>query len=140
MDKERPGKKEMIFNGIPVSPGIAFGVAFVVNVEDLPVTDDAVRESRVAGEIERFETALRETEAELRKLHERIEDEMGEEHAKILDSHREMLADEMVVKETIRLIKKEKVNAAYAFSKVLDRVLTTFDNIKDQYLKERAED
>ena len=132
--------KEMIFHGIPASPGIAFGEAFVVNVEDIPVTADRVPPDQVELEVQKFETALQETEEELRKIHKQLEDEIGVEHAKILDSHRMILADEMARKDTIRHIKKHKVNAAYAFKTVLDKVLTTFDQIEDQYLKERGED
>lgn len=132
--------KEMIFQGNPASPGIAFGDAFVVNVEDLPVTADRVPPDQIELEVQRFETALQETEEELRKLHKQLEDEMGVEHAKILDSHRMILTDEVACKDTIRHIKKHKVNAAYAFTTVLDKVLTTFDQMEDQYLKERAED
>jgi phosphotransferase system enzyme I (PtsI) len=133
-------KKELIFHGIPASPGIAFGEAFVVNVEDMPVSEERVPPDQIDLEVQRFETALQETEEELRKLHKQLEDEMGVEHAKILDSHRMILTDEMARKDTIRHIKKHKVNAAYAFTMVLDKVLTTFDQIEDQYLKERAED
>ncbi len=131
---------EKTFHGIPTSPGIAFGEAFVVNVEDIPVTAEKVPPDQVDLEVQKFETALQETEEELRKLHEQLEDEMGVEHAKILDSHRMILADEMARKDTIRHIKKNNVNAAFAFTTVLDKVLTTFDQIEDQYLKERAED
>jgi phosphotransferase system enzyme I (PtsI) len=133
-------QKELIFQGIPASPGIAFGEAFVVNVEDMPVSKDKVPPDQIDLEVQRFETALQETEEELRKLHKQLEDEMGVEHAKILDSHRMILTDEMARKDTIRHIKKHKVNAAYAFTMVIDKVLTTFDQIEDQYLKERAED
>ena len=132
--------KEMIFHGIPASPGIAFGEAFVVNVEDTPVTADTVPPDQIDLEVQRFETALQETEEELHKLRKQLEDEMGVEHAKILDAHRMILADEVAHKDTIRHIKKHKVNAAYAFTTVLNKVLTTFDQIEDQYLKERAED
>jgi phosphotransferase system enzyme I (PtsI) len=131
---------EEVFHGIPASPGIAIGEAFVVNVEDLAVSEDHISADRVQAEIALFESALKETEVELDKLHRTLEDEMGEDHAKILDSHRLILADEQMKKDTISLIEKERVNAAYAFSAVLDKVLTAFMNIKDDYLKERAED
>lgn len=140
MADKAPQKEELVFHGLPASPGIAFGEAFVVNVEDLPVSEERVPPDQIDLEVQRFETALQETEEELRKLHKQLEEEMGVEHAKILDSHRMILADEMARKDTIRHIKKHKVNAAYAFTVVLDKVLTTFDQIEDQYLKERAED
>ena len=140
MDDARVEKKEMTFNGIPASPGIAFGEAFIVNVEDLPVAEERVAADEVDAEIEKFLHALAQTEKELEKLVRSLEEEIGEEHGKILDSHRMILKDELVRSETIKMIKDQKVNAAYALSLVLDKVLTTFANIKDEYLKERAED
>jgi len=136
----KPESQERIFNGIPASPGIAFGEAFVVNVEDIDVSAERIPEEKIDGEVRRFEEAVRQTEAELRKLHRSVEKEMGEEHGKILDSHRMILSDEILRNETIRTIRERKVSAAYALNSVLDIVLTQFSNIKDEYLKERSED
>lgn len=140
MDRARADRSELIFHGIPASPGIAIGEAFVVNVENLAITEDRIDEDHVESEIKLFESALSETEAELDTLHRTLEDEMGEEHAKILDSHRLILADQQMKSDTIGLIRDERFNAAFAFSQVLDKVLTAFMNIKDGYLRERAED
>ncbi len=140
MDDARADRGEMVLSGIPASPGIAFGDAFVVNVEDLPVDDERIPAGRVDAEVERYREALAKTERELQKLVSSLEEEIGEEHGKILDSHRMILGDEFVRGETIKVIKEQKVNAAYALTIVLDKVLATFSNIKDEYLKERGED
>ena len=140
MDDAKAEKKEITFNGTPASPGIAFGEAFVVNVEDLPVSEEHIGADEVDAEVERYEEALARTEKELQKLVSSLEEEIGEEHGKILDSHRMILKDKLVRSETTTMIRERRVNAAYALSLVLDKVLTTFANIKDEYLKERAED
>jgi phosphotransferase system enzyme I (PtsI) len=140
MDTEQTDRHELIFHGIPASPGIAIGEAFVVNVEDLAVSEDRIDEAHIESEIKLFENALAATEAELDKLHRTLEDEMGEEHAKILDSHRLILADQQMKLDTVTLIKEERLNAAYAFSQVLEKVLKAFMNMQDGYLRERAED
>jgi phosphotransferase system enzyme I (PtsI) len=140
VDDAKVEKKERIFNGIAASPGIAFGEAFVINVEDLPVAEEHIAADHIDAEIEKFQDALLQTERELQKLVRSLEDEIGEEHGKILDSHRMILKDELLRSETINMIKAEKASAAYALTVVLDKVLTTFANIKDEYLKERSED
>jgi len=140
MGNEEIEKKETMFHGIPAAHGIAFGEAFVVSTEDIPISVEKIPGDQVEEEIKRFEKALEETEAELQKLRKRLEHDMGEDHAKILDSHSMILADEVARDETVKWIKEKKVNAAYAFSTVIDRVLTTFDSIEDEYLKERGED
>ena len=116
MDRERREKKEMIFTGIPASPGIAFGEAFVINIEDLPIGDEPIRPEDVEPEIERFEEALQETERELADLSRTLEEEMGREHAKILDSHILMLADEVMRTETIETVRRDQISSACAFS------------------------
>ena len=93
-------KKELIFNGIPASPGIAFGEAYVVNVDEFVVDEDRISEDAVEDEIRRFREALSETESQLLELFRKIKEEMGEEHAKILDTHRMILADDVMIKET----------------------------------------
>lgn len=130
----------MIFSGIPAAPGIAFGEAFVVNIEELPVTSEPIKANMVKKEIGRFEKALQQTGEELSKLHGALAAAMGEEHAKILDSHLMIIGDDLMKQETVEIIKAEKVNAAYAFSRVIDKTLRTFDEMEDQYLRERAED
>lgn len=132
--------RELTFSGIPASPGIAQGEAFVMNIEDAPVAEEHVPEDRVEAEVERFMKALADTEAELRKLHRSLEEEMGEEHGKILDTHRMILADEIMRADTIKGIRERRYTAAYALHTTLDRVLTTFANIKDEFLRERGED
>jgi phosphotransferase system enzyme I (PtsI) len=136
----KPDAREITLSGIPASPGIAFGEAFVVNAADLPVAEEHIADAEVEREIARFEEALARTEEELSALVRSIEEEMGEEHGKILDSHVMILRDELVRSETIETIKKRKVSAPYALSLVLDKVLSTFAGIKDEYLKERSED
>jgi len=133
-------KKEITFYGIPASPGIAFGEAFVVNVEDMSVPEEHVSVDQVDDEIRKFHEALEQTEREIKKLVRSLEEEIGEEHGKILDSHRMILSDELFRNETIKTIKENKVTAAFALNTVLDKVLATFAAIKDEYLKERTED
>ncbi len=92
------------------------------------------------GEISRFEEALDETEKELKELSRVLEEEMGMEHAKILDSHILILSDEVMHKDTVDMISSELVSAPCAFHRVIEKTLKVFDQIKDQYLKERSED
>ena len=140
MDDAKTETKEITFYGIPASSGIAFGEAFVVNVEDMSVAEEHIPPEQVDAEIEKFQRALEQTEKEIQKLVRSLEEEIGEEHGKILDSHRMILSDELFRNDTIKTIKERKVNAAFALSLVFDKVLTTFAGIKDEYLKERTED
>lgn len=58
----------------------------------------------------------------------------------ILETHLVLFEDKMLYDRTIETIEKEKVNAEWAFKKVVSGVKSMFQNIKNSYLKERAED
>lgn len=132
--------KELIFNGIPVSPGIAIGTVFVVHLDELAVTDNKIDESDVEREIKKFREALRQTEVELRKVKDALAEDMGDDHARIMDTHLMILADNMMINDTEECIRTEKANAAYALGKVLKKTFDSFAKMDDQYLSERAED
>jgi phosphotransferase system enzyme I (PtsI) len=140
MHADRKEQAELMFDGISASPGIAIGEVFVINVQDIPIADEKIDPDEVDSEIKRFEAALEQTEKELSDLSQTLEDEMGRDHAKILDSHILMIADEVMRSETIEMIRSEELAAACAFNKVIEKTLRTFDQMHDQYLRERAED
>ena len=133
-------EKEMIFNGIPVSSGIAIGKVFVVNLDELYVDDSKIDSSEVKGEIKKFKEALKQTEAELTNIKENLAENMGEDHARIMDTHLMILADRTMIEDTEKYIRTENANAAYALEKILDKTFEAFAKMDDQYLSERAED
>ncbi len=133
-------KKEIRRTGISASPGIVVGTAFKLDYEIHVVPSTAVAENGVDVEIERFEQALQVTKGELRKIKESLAKKMGDDHAKIFDAHLLILDDVMVTEDTIDVIKKENVSAATAFQKVIAKVLSTFDEVQDEYIKDRTSD
>ncbi len=51
-----------------------------------------------------------------------------------------LLEDKMLYDRTIDVIEKERVNAEWALKKVVSLVKPIFENMSDDYLKQRAED
>jgi phosphotransferase system enzyme I (PtsI) len=51
-----------------------------------------------------------------------------------------MLKDRMVYERTLRLISEEKINAEWALNVALDYVKGLFEQVKDQYIRERVGD
>ncbi len=89
----------------------------------------------------RFEEAIRRSKEQLQRVKERIaERKEGKEHAYIIDAHIMILEDRMLIDDTIKTIKEEKVNAEWAFRTVLKRFVEIFNSIDDEYLRERVSD
>jgi phosphotransferase system enzyme I (PtsI) len=126
--------------GISASPGIVIGTAFVRNGARVSVPRHTVSAERVEDEIGRFGKALSETAKELRAFKSGIARKMGENHARIFDAHLLILDDRTLTDETVAIIRSNRLNAAAAFERVIDRVIESIGEIEDEYLKERTID
>jgi len=132
--------EETKLQGIAASPGICIGRAYLVDQEGVDVVSKySVMESNLRDEIKRFKTAVKNAKDELRSIIENTPEELHP-HANILETHLVLFEDKMLYDRTIETIEKEKVNAEWAFKKVVSGVKSMFQNIKNSYLKERAED
>ncbi len=136
--------RDITCNGIGVSPGIAIGKAFLFSSERMDVPAFChLDKSFLQNEVDRFKDAVGTSKAQLRKIRERLLKDgkgRGKEHVHIIDAHIMMLDDEMLINDTIKTIKREKVNAEWALNKVLQSIKEFFDSIEDQYLRERGSD
>ncbi|MFH1784618.1 MAG: phosphoenolpyruvate-utilizing N-terminal domain-containing protein, partial [bacterium] len=130
----------MILNGIPASPGVAIGRAFLFDTRRFIVSERKIEEKEIPEEILRFEEALIKTRSEILKIQKKITEEMGSHHAEIFNAHLLVLEDRMLIEEVIDKLKKERLCVEYIFMKVLDKYIKVFSRTNDQYLKERISD
>lgn len=126
--------------GIPVSYGIVIGKAFVLKQDDICILKRPIAENLIQKEIARFKNALNLTKNALLKIQNKIEKEIGKEHANIFSAHLLILEDPILEQETLDKIKQLKYNAEYAFSISLTKLTDMFTSIKDPILKERIND
>jgi phosphotransferase system enzyme I (PtsI) len=98
-----------------------------------------VREASLSTEVGRFKTAVKKAREALRKIIDDTPEDLRQ-HAQILETHVLLLEDKMLYDRTIDVIKNERVNAEWALKKVVSLVKPMFENMSDDYLKQRAED
>ena len=131
---------EVILRGIGGSPGICIGKAYLVDKEGVDVVKQyVVREEAVPAEVGRFKTAVKKAQEALRRIIDETPEEFRQ-HAQILETHMVLLEDKLLYDRTIDVIENEKVNAEWALKKVVSLVKPMFENMSDDYLKQRAED
>jgi phosphotransferase system enzyme I (PtsI) len=126
--------------GIAAAPGISIGPAYKLGKEELTVPREEIREEDIPLQIQFFEEALIKTRREIVDLQKKINQEMGQEEARIFDAHILVLEDRMLIEEVISRLKKEKLNVAFIFSEVLKKYVAVFSKIEDEYLRERVVD
>jgi phosphoenolpyruvate-protein phosphotransferase (PTS system enzyme I) len=127
--------------GIPVSPGVAIGPAFILHGEtSFSIPPHKIGDEEVWKEIARFEDALTRTRAEILGIRKKIASQIGSENSDIFNAHLMILEDRTLIEDVIAIIKDRKVNCEHAFSQVIQRYFAAFSQINDNYLKERVAD
>ncbi len=137
------GKPELIFYGIPASPGIAIGCALAFNqaINDFkePPNIDITPEE-VEGEHRKFDAALAQTKRELEEIQQQLSSKVDTYDAAIFDAHMLIVDDQGVVKEVKDMILRKLKPANFAFFKVINRYIAAISAMQDEYIKERADD
>jgi phosphotransferase system enzyme I (PtsI) len=134
-------KREQRWQGIAVSDGAAVGrVLRVHNGARHSIYRVALDAAEVEREVRRFRAAVRLSRRQLLALKKRAARTLGEEHAYIFDAHLLMLEDRKLNVDVETVIRGERVNSEWAVKVVTDRVLAVYEEVKDNYLRERSSD
>ncbi len=131
-------------HGLGVSGGIAIGHAHLVMSASLEVDHYSIPAEFVAREVKRFEKAVKQVRGELDRLEEEIKashkGDAGGDMAAFLTVHRMILDDDSFAVTPTEIIQREACNAEWALKKQLDELLAQFEDVQDDYLRERKTD
>ena len=127
-------------HGIPVSKGIAIGKAVLISRAALEVSHYLVEPGKEEAEAQKLLDAFDQVRQELEQLRLGLPKDAPQEMAAFLDVHGMILADPALAEKPIKLIRTQRLNAAWALTTELNDLLEQFAEIEDPYLKERAND
>jgi phosphoenolpyruvate-protein phosphotransferase (PTS system enzyme I) len=127
-------------HGIPVSRGIAIGRAYLIAPAALDVDHYLIEPDQIDAEIARFHAAQAAVLAELEALREDLSADAPSEMSAFINVHTMILNDAMLVQETIDLIRTRRYNVEWALTEQLEILGGYFDEIEDEYLRERKAD
>jgi phosphotransferase system enzyme I (PtsI) len=127
-------------HGIPVSRGIAIGRAYLIAPAALDVDHYLIEPAQIEGEVERFRAAQQHVHRELDTLRADLAADAPSEMGAFITVHSMILNDAMLVQETIDLIRTRRYNVEWALTEQLERLSRHFDDIEDEYLRERKAD
>ncbi len=129
-----------ILSGSTVSGGITVGYAHLVSTARLEVGHYEVPEEDLENEVERFDEGLRRARDELGALKAHIAPDAPPEFEAFLNLHRMILDDSALSQAPRELIRTRRYNAEWALLQQMEKLTERFDEIKDQYLRERKAD
>jgi len=132
------GVNNRMLKGISASPNIAIGKVFVYEKE-LKFERRTIDEKEVDNELKRLDNAIAKSKSELVELRDETAKKIGEKEAKIFEAHLLMLDDPALITEVKKRI-RSMTNAEAAVDEVVKNFVAMFDQMVDQYMKERAID
>src|SRR6185312_3983486 len=141
-----PGEPSMTFSvhGLPVARGIAIGRAVLVASSRADVAHYFIEPASVEAEIERVRMGRNAVVDEIHRLQQSVA-QMGPKDAPheltaLLDVHLMLLQDEMLVSGVKHWISNRLYNAEWALTTQLEVIARQFDEMEDEYLRERKAD
>lgn len=129
-----------MFTGIPVSRGFASAPAYVFR----PPNSEAVSEVKILPadidkELLRLQGAIDKTKEQIRAMANRLRTGHGSV-ATIMDGHEMLVEDATVIGFLKKRIREHLYNAEWAVSCTANHFAGIFNQMSDEYLKERAND
>ena len=127
-------------HGLAVARGIAIGRAVLVASSRMDVAHYFVKPEQVEGEIERVRNGRNAVVEELQRLQADMPADAPHELTALLDVHLMLLQDEALTGGVKHWITERLYNAEWALTTQLEVIARQFDEMEDEYLRERKAD
>jgi phosphotransferase system enzyme I (PtsI) len=132
-------RREVRRTGLGVSPGVAFGRAYLIGRDTLKAPRHHIDADDIDDEVARLYKAIAASDKQLAKIKEKLASE-NESDYHIITAHQMMLHDEHMVGAAVENIREDKINAEWGLRRAVDDIRAVFDQIEDAYLRERKSD
>ncbi|MBI3267757.1 MAG: phosphoenolpyruvate--protein phosphotransferase [Planctomycetes bacterium] len=126
--------------GIPVSPGIAVGEAFVLDSEEFPIARRMIEQTEVPAELQRFQTACEQAIHEIRESLKKLPKSLHGEVGPIIESHAKIIQDRSLQSQIVDGISKTLTNAEYAVSRVFRTFIKKLQATGNSLFENRVSD
>ena len=126
------------FRGIPASPGIAIGRAFLYSDDDLTIPEYPIHQHQISLEMARYRAAVGSAVLELEQI--KVRSGPAGDPDGFLDTHLMMLQDPEIEAKIDVKIGKVLKNVEWVLQEVVDELVAKLATVQDVYLKERTLD
>ena len=127
-------------HGLAVSRGIAIGRAVLVASSRADVAHYFIDDAKTADEITRVRISRNAVMEEITRLQQDLPKDAPHELAALLDVHLMLLQDEQLISGVKHWIVDRHYNAEWALTTQYEIIARQFDDMEDEYLRERKAD
>jgi phosphotransferase system enzyme I (PtsI) len=131
---------EQVIKGIPASPGICHGPVLLLSEGHIEIPCYPIDEVDLKNEEKRLDAALVATRKEILEIRQKVSSTLSEGEALIFDAHLMVLEDNALISEILQFLNDKKKNIEFCFNEVVERYIQFFQNLEDEYLRERVSD
>lgn len=125
--------------GIAVSQGIAIGSAFILDTEEIRIPQRFIEKEIVEAELQRFDDAIQSAHKTINVDIEHVGAKIGV-GSQILEIHKQLLNDPVLLKEVHGYIADNQYTAEYAVSRVINKYIKKFQAADSAIIQERIPD
>ncbi len=134
-------RKEMRFQGLGVSPGIAQGPVYLREAGVLDVPEHRLPKKKVDAELKRFSAAVILARRQIKRLKaDAAGDAVTEEMDFLFDAYLQMLKDSRLVRGAREQILGARMNAEAAVQGQLNDIIHAFQAMDNAYIAARVDD
>ncbi len=127
-------------HGVGVSSGIAIGHAHLVSHALLEVAHYQVPDELIEAEVIRFAQAVETVRTDLDGIRNSLPGNAPAEMSAFVSTHLMILSDRALSELPKDIIRTESCNAEWALKQQMDELVAQFEEIEDDYLRERKHD
>ncbi len=127
-------------HGLAVSRGVAIGRAVLVASSRADVAHYFIDPAKAVEEITRVRASRNAVMEEITRLQQDLPKDAPHEIAALLDVHLMLLQDEQLINGVKRWITARHYNAEWALTTQYEIIARQFDDMEDEYLRERKAD
>src|SRR5690349_6697857 len=131
---------EKIIHGVVASAGVTSGHAVRAFDPEFISFNYKLGFDHVAHEAERFKQSVERSRRQLRRMQDQLKKRSGPESSFLIDAHLLILQDKLFVDRIDEKIHKEQINVEWAIQQVSDELFEAYDELEDEYLRERRGD
>lgn len=139
-------KKEILFHGIPISPGIRIGRVFRPNLKEQEFPDkisgEKIGAEQTSSEIARFQKAVDVSIEEIKKLENDFSKKTNAQDGSIFSVHLEFIQDREngFIASTVDNIQSKLISAEDAFILSVHDIISKFFLVDNSIVRERIQD
>jgi len=130
----------IILKGLPVSKGVAIGVAHVIEHGNKIIEEKYIEKKLVSKEIKRLKTTFKKTLIELNIIKSKISPSIKKNIGLFLDTHILLVSDKTFLDSIESRIVDNLNSSEWAIHTEYLNIKESFENIEDLYIKQRIDD